>query len=206
MNDTILNDTVSLPLAESFYSLQGEGCHNGKAAFFIRLAGCDVCCSFCDSKTAWNVKRSVNTPVTQIVDKVMKTAADTVIVTGGEPSMYNLQPLCRLLKENGKACFIETAGNHPLTGEWDWICLSPKLNSPPLVENLRQASELKVVIQHPADFEWAEENAAMTSGCLLFLQPEWSVHETVIPYIIDYIKQHTHWILSLQMHKYAGIE
>jgi organic radical activating enzyme len=206
MDSAVRNEIDGLPLAEQFYSLQGEGCHNGKAAFFIRLGGCDVCCDFCDSKATWNVKRSVNTPVKQIVDNVLKTTADTVVVTGGEPTVYNLEHLCRLLKENDKACFLETAGNHPITGEWDWICLSPKLNSPPLVENLRKANELKVVIKHSADFEWAEENAAMTDNCLLFLQPEWSVHEQIIPHIVDYIKQHTQWILSLQIHKYIGIE
>jgi organic radical activating enzyme len=199
-----MNQTDSLPLAESFYSLQGEGCHSGKAAFFIRLGGCDVCCDFCDSKSTWNTKRSLLVPVQEIVDSVPETA-DTVIVTGGEPTIHNLESLCRLLKENGKACFLETAGNHPVTGEWDWICLSPKLNSPPLVENLYKAYELKVVIKHLADFEWAEENAALTDNCLLFLQPEWSVHEQITPYIVDYIKQNTHWNLSVQLHKYIDI-
>jgi organic radical activating enzyme len=202
----LLNQTDVLPLAECFYSLQGEGCHSGKAAFFVRLGGCDVCCDFCDSKSTWNVKRSTFISVQEIVDNVLETAADTVIVTGGEPTVCNLESLCRLLKENDKACFLETAGNHPITGEWDWICLSPKLNSPPLVENLQKANELKVVIQHPADFEWAEENAALTNSCLLFLQPEWRVHEKILPHIVDYIKQNTHWILSLQTHKYIGIE
>ncbi|MDR1339505.1 MAG: 7-carboxy-7-deazaguanine synthase QueE [Prevotellaceae bacterium] len=201
-----LNQTDSLPLYESFYSLQGEGCHSGKAAFFIRLGGCDVCCDFCDSKSTWNAKRSSLTPVSEIVDNVLQAGADTVIVTGGEPTVHNLEPLCRLLKENNLACFLETSGNHHITGEWDWICLSPKLNSPPLAENLQRANELKVIIKHPADLEWAEENAALTDACLLFLQAEWSVHEKITPYIIDYIKQNTQWILSVQMHKYIGIE
>lgn len=202
----MLNQTESLPLSECFYSLQGEGCHTGKAAFFIRLGGCDVCCDFCDSKSTWNIKRSLNTPVKEIIANVLETKADMVIVTGGEPTIHNLEYLCRLLKENGIACCLETAGNHPVTGEWDWICLSPKFNSPPLVENLQKANELKVVIKYPADLEWAEENAALTDNCLLFLQPEWSVHDKITPYIIDYIKQNTQWILSLQMHKYLGIE
>jgi organic radical activating enzyme len=195
-----------LPVAECFYSLQGEGCHSGKAAFFVRLGGCDVCCEFCDSKSTWNVKKSVITPVVEIVNKALETNADTVIVTGGEPTMHNLECLCSSLKENDIACFLETAGNHPITGEWDWICLSPKLNCPPLVENLQRANELKVIIKHPADLEWAEENAALTNNCLLFLQPEWSVHDNILPCIIDYIKQRSQWILSLQLHKYIGIE
>jgi organic radical activating enzyme len=199
------NPADSLPILECFYSLQGEGCHSGKAAFFVRLGGCDVCCDFCDSKSTWNVKRSELTSINQIVDNVLATNADTVIVTGGEPTIYNLEPLCRLLKEKDKACFLETAGNHPVTGEWDWICLSPKLNSPPLIENLKKANELKVVIKHTSDFEWAEENAALADKCLLFLQPEWSVHEKIIPLIVEYIKHNTHWILSLQSHKLIGI-
>jgi organic radical activating enzyme len=202
----LMNQTDCLPLAECFYSLQGEGCHNGKAAFFVRLGGCDVCCEFCDSKSTWNIKKSTVTPVIEIVNNVLTTSADTVIVTGGEPAMHNLELLCNMLKKNDIACFLETAGNHHITGEWDWICLSPKLNRPPLVENLQRANELKIIITHPADLEWAEENAALTNNCLLFLQPEWSVHEKIIPYIIDYIKQNTQWILSLQLHKYIGIE
>jgi organic radical activating enzyme len=198
-------DLQSLPVAEYFYSLQGEGCHSGKAAFFVRLGGCDVCCDFCDSKSTWNVSRSTTTSLSEIVAHAEQANADTVIVTGGEPTVYNLEPLCRLLKEKELACFLETAGNHRITGEWDWICLSPKLNSPPLVENLQKANELKVVIQHPADFEWAEENAALTDKCLLFLQPEWSVFEKITPAIVEYIKNNTHWILSLQTHKFTGI-
>jgi organic radical activating enzyme len=137
---------------------------------------------------------------------VAEAGADTAIITGGEPTIHNLELLCRLLKEKDIACFLETSGNHRITGEWDWICLSPKLNSPPLVENLQKANELKVIIKHPADLEWAEENAALTGNCLLFLQPEWSVHEKIIPCIIDYIKHNPQWILSLQTHKYIGID
>ncbi|MDR1887117.1 MAG: 7-carboxy-7-deazaguanine synthase QueE [Prevotellaceae bacterium] len=194
-----------IPLAESFYSLQGEGCHSGKAAFFVRLGGCDVCCDFCDSKSTWNAKRSRTVSVKEIVDTVLQTNADTVIVTGGEPTIHNLDSLCRLLRENSRACFLETAGNHDITGEWDWICVSPKLNSPPLAENLRKANELKVIVKHPADLEWAEQNAALTDGCLLFLQPEWSVHEQITPCIVDYIKQNPQWILSVQLHKYIDV-
>jgi organic radical activating enzyme len=201
-----LNPIDSLPVVECFYSIQGEGCHSGKAAFFVRLGGCDVCCDFCDSKATWNVKRATLTPVREIVDKVIEANVDTVIVTGGEPTVHNLEPLCRMLKGNSKACFLETAGNHPITGEWDWICLSPKLNSPPLVANLQRTNELKVVVKHPADFEWAEENAVHTDKCLLFLQPEWSELEKIIPSIVDYIKRNTHWMLSLQIHKFIGIE
>ncbi|MDR1896332.1 MAG: 7-carboxy-7-deazaguanine synthase QueE [Prevotellaceae bacterium] len=198
-------DTEVLPLSESFYSLQGEGCHSGKAAFFVRLGGCDVCCEFCDSKSTWNAKRFPLVTVKEIVNAALESKAETVIVTGGEPAMHNLDALCRALKEKGFTLFLETAGNHVLTGEWDWICLSPKLNSPPLLENLQKANELKVIIKHSADLEWAEENAALTDNCLLFLQPEWSVHDKITGYIVDYIKQNPHWILSVQLHKYIDI-
>lgn len=200
-----MTDIDSLPLAESFYSLQGEGCHSGKAAFFIRLGGCDVCCEFCDSKSTWNAKRSPMVPITEMVEAVINANADTAIITGGEPTMHNLDNLCTQLKEKEIACFLETAGNHPITGEWDWICLSPKLNSPPLFENLQKANELKVIIKHIADLEWAEENAQMTDNCLLFLQPEWSVHESITPVIVEYIKQNPQWNLSVQLHKYIDI-
>jgi len=200
-----MKNSEILPLSECFYSLQGEGCHSGKAACFVRLGGCDVCCEFCDSKSTWNAKRSPMVSVIDIVNKVLEAGADTAIITGGEPTLHNLDSLCALLKENNIACFLETAGNHAITGEWDWICLSPKLNAPPLMENLQKASELKVIIKHIEDFQWAEENAALTNNCLLFLQPEWSVHEEIIPYIVEYIKNNTHWNLSVQLHKYISI-
>jgi organic radical activating enzyme len=198
-------NTQYLPLAESFYSLQGEGCHSGKAAYFVRLGGCDVCCSFCDSKSTWNAKRFPSVSIEDITERILKSGSNTAIITGGEPLIYNLDALCNLLKENGITRFLETSGSRPLSGDWDWICLSPKLNKPPISENYFKANELKVIIEHLPDFEWAEENAAQTDNCLLFLQPEWSVREQILPYITDYIKKNPHWNLSIQLHKYIDI-
>ncbi|MDR2564033.1 MAG: 7-carboxy-7-deazaguanine synthase QueE [Prevotellaceae bacterium] len=200
------NNLQYLPVVESFYSIQGEGCHAGKPACFIRLGGCDVCCNFCDSHSTWNARRFPFVSIDEIVRRVAETPANTVIITGGEPGMHDLSRLCSMLKERELSLFIETAGNHQLTGEWDWICLSPKLKKPPLPENLSKANEMKVVIQHPSDFEWAEENAALTENCLLFLQPEWSVHEQMTPVIIEYVKQNPWWNLSVQLHKYLEIQ
>lgn len=201
-----MNNTDTLPLVESFCSLQGEGCYSGKAAYFIRLGGCDVCCEFCDSRSTWNMQRFPQISVEKIVAEAVASGVGTAIVTGGEPLIHNLDSLCTQLKEKGILCFLETAGNHPLSGEWDWICLSPKLNRPPLVENLRRANELKAIIKHPADFEFAEEASEHTERCLLFLQPEWSVHDQITPVIIEYIKHNPQWNLSLQIHKYLGIQ
>ena len=195
----------TLPLAESFYSIQGEGCHAGKPAYFIRLGGCDLCCDFCDSRSTWNARRFPQTDIDKIVDRVAETPANTVVVTGGEPTLYNLTDLCAKLKEKNLALFLETSGTNAITGEWDWICLSPKLNKPPLPENLLRANELKVIIRYASDFDWAEENAAQTSSCLLFLQAEWSVHEALTPTIIEYAKQRPWWNLSVQLHKYLDV-
>lgn len=194
-----------LPVVEMFYSLQGEGCHCGKAAFFVRLGGCDVHCEFCDSKSTWDARRFPLVPTNEIVDRVLASGADTVIVTGGEPLTHNLDNLCDLLKDAGIARFLETSGSRPFSGEWDWVCVSPKPASPPPAENLQPANELKVIIKYPSDFDFAEAVAASTSDCLLFLQPEWSVAPTMIPVIVDYVKQNPQWILSLQMHKYMEI-
>ncbi|MDR2424017.1 MAG: 7-carboxy-7-deazaguanine synthase QueE [Prevotellaceae bacterium] len=196
----------TLPVAETFTSLQGEGCYTGKAVHFIRLGGCDVCCEFCDSKSTWNMRRFPQTSIENIVENAVASGVGVVVVTGGEPLIHNLDKLCTQLHEKSVLCFLETAGNHPLSGEWDWICLSPKLNSPPLVENLQRANELKVIIKHPSDFEWAEENALYTNQCLHFLQPEWSVHDEITPAIINYIIHNPQWNLSLQTHKYIGIQ
>ena len=199
---TLPDNRQSLPVAESFYSIQGEGCHAGKPAYFVRLGGCDVCCDFCDSRSTWNAKRFPLASIDEIASRVAETPANTVIVTGGEPGLHDLSSLCTKLKDAGLALFLETAGNHSLTGEWDWICLSPKLNRPPLHENLLKANELKVIIRYPSDFEWAEDNAALTENCLLFLQPEWSVHEEITPTIIEYAKRNPRWHISVQLHKY----
>jgi organic radical activating enzyme len=194
------------PLSETFYSLQGEGCHAGMAAFFVRLKGCAAHCRFCDSKTTWTVDDSDYTSLDAIVEQAGASGATTAVVTGGEPTLYDLAPLCARLRERGLALHLETAGNNKITGEWDWICVSPKQTLPPLVENLRKANELKVVVTGSGDFEFADEMAAFTSDCVLFLQAEWGARETVTPIIVDYIKCHPEWNLSVQIHKYIGIQ
>ena len=195
-----------LPLVEEFFSLQGEGYHTGKAAYFIRLGGCDVGCSWCDSRFSWdpNLHPMVNSD--EIIDHVLKSGTDSVVVTGGEPLMWNLDYLCTELKKKNIDTFIETSGAYPLSGQWNWICLSPKRNMPPINEIWNIADELKVIIQDKSDIEWAEKYRFMVSDkCKLFLQPEWSRFESIIPEIVAYIKKNPAWRISLQVHKYMHI-
>jgi organic radical activating enzyme len=195
-----------LPLMEDFYTIQGEGFNTGKAAYFIRLGGCDVGCHWCDVKESWDAEKHPLTPIEYIVGQAESHAAKSVVVTGGEPLLYNLDPLCAQLKAKGIATFIETSGAYPLSGTWDWICLSPKKFKAPLKANLEKAHELKVIVFNVSDFEWAEQHAKMASeSCLLFLQPEWSKSEKMLPLIIDYVKMHPRWMISLQTHKYMNI-
>ncbi len=195
-----------LPLVEEFYSLQGEGYHTGKAAYFVRLGGCDVGCSWCDSRFAWDKDMHPMEDTDSIIASVLGSGADSVVVTGGEPLMWNLDYLCSQLKQNKICTFIETSGAYPLSGEWDWICLSPKKNMPPVGDICNKANELKVIIETPADFEWAEKYSRIVrDDCHLFLQPEWKRFEEVIPFIVDYIKENTKWRISLQAHKYMHI-
>lgn len=197
---------VSLPVMESFYTLQGEGFHQGKAAYFIRLGGCDVGCVWCDVKDSWDASRHPKRSVEELVREVKATPAPIVVVTGGEPLMHNLDALTKSLHEAGLRTHIETSGAHPLSGHWDWICLSPKKFKAPLPEAIAAADELKVVIYHRTDFDWAERfAAAVKPGCKLYLQPEWDRRELVTPLIIDYILAHPEWQLSLQVHKYIGV-
>ena len=168
------NDGNMLPLVEEFYSVQGEGCNTGKAAYFIRVGGCDICCSWCDTKYAWDAALHPLVPVESIVSNVIASGADSVVVTGGEPLMWNMDPLCRQLRTEEIKTFLETSGAYPLTGSWDWITLSPKKGSPPLPGIWPLADELKVVIQYGIDFEDAEVYRQKTGpGCQLLLQPEW---------------------------------
>jgi organic radical activating enzyme len=191
---------------ESFYTLQGEGFHQGKAAYFIRLGGCDVGCVWCDVKDSWDASRHPQVRIDALVREVKATPAPIVVVTGGEPLMHNLDALTEALQQAGLRTHIETSGAHPLSGQWDWICLSPKKFKAPLSEVIENADELKVVIYHKSDFDWAERFAAEVSrGCKLYLQPEWDRREQVTPLIIDYIKAHPKWQLSLQIHKYIGV-
>ena len=197
---------MELPVMEHFYTLQGEGFHQGRAAYFIRLGGCDVGCVWCDVKDSWDAEKHPKYNIDFLVSNVENTAAKMVVITGGEPLMHNLDALTKALQSKGFETNIETSGAHPLSGSWDWICLSPKKFKAPLPEILPFANELKVVIFNKSDFEWAEDFAAKVStNCKLFLQPEWDKASVVTPMIIDYIKANPKWELSLQIHKYINV-
>ncbi len=202
----MISEGTKLPLVEEFFTLQGEGYHTGKAAYFVRLGGCDVGCSWCDSRYAWNPELHPMIDTDTIIENALKSGADSVVVTGGEPLMWKLNYLCSELKKNNINTFIETSGAYPLSGKWDWICLSPKRNMPPVADICKIADELKVIIQDKIDFEWAEKYRRMVSEkCRLFLQPEWSRFEKIIPHIVEYIKENPVWRISLQIHKYMHI-
>jgi len=191
---------------EEFYTLQGEGFHTGKAAYFIRIGGCDVGCSWCDIKESWNASLYPPLATDGIIARASSYPAKSVIITGGEPLNYNLAYLSQGLHERGVTIFIETSGSRPLSGNPDWICLSPKKGSPPLNDILMKADELKVIIRDTADFAWAEENGVkVREGCHLYMQPEWSRRTAIMPVIISYIKDHPVWKISLQSHKYMRI-
>lgn len=195
-----------LPVMEHFYTLQGEGFHQGKAAYFIRLAGCDVGCVWCDVKESWDASKQPKFEVRSLRFEVEKTQTEIVVITGGEPLMHDLNRLTKEFKQAGFKTHLETSGAYPLSGYWDWICLSPKKFKAPLPEILPKANELKVVIFNRSDFDWAEKHAALVSpGCKLYLQPEWDKATEMTPFIIDYIKSHPQWELSLQIHKYINV-
>jgi organic radical activating enzyme len=202
----IFEEGKKLPLVEEFYTIQGEGYHTGKAAYFIRIGGCDVGCSWCDTKFSWNPALHPVVPADQIVDHVVAEPAAAVVVTGGEPLMVNMDYLTEKLKDRGIETFLETSGAYPLSGTWDWICLSPKKNAPPRDELFTVAHELKVIVAEEADLLWAIDNGnRVLPGCKLFLQPEWSRRESILPLIIEFVKQNPHWMISLQSHKYMRI-
>ena len=250
-----------LPLVESFYTIQGEGFHTGKPAYFIRLGGCDVGCRWCDSKESWNPDRFPPVEIEEIVRQAAATPAKAIVITGGEPMNYPLDMLCNMLKDYGLEIFLETSGSSPMSGKFDWICLSPKRNKPPRDEFFAVADELKVIVETPEDFQWAEENrrkvleaqrcqcpsgdcsANCSSGdssaeglsndcsveglsrdcsveglsrdcsaegllkrkCLFFLQPEWSRMKQIAPAIVEYVKAHPEWNVSVQAHKFLRI-
>ncbi len=199
-------ETKMLPVMEHFYTLQGEGYHQGRAAYFIRLGGCDVGCVWCDVKDSWDAEKHPKLNIDDLILNIEKTPADLVVVTGGEPLMHNLDELTFALQSAGLKTNIETSGAYPLSGTWNWICLSPKKFKAPLPEILSFANELKVVVFNQSDFDWAEKYAALVSPeCKLYLQPEWDRASIVTPLIIDYIKQHPQWELSLQIHKYINV-
>ena len=198
--------TPPLPVMEHFYTLQGEGYHQGRAAYFIRLGGCDVGCVWCDVKDSWDAGKHPLVKIEDLIISIEKTPAKLVVITGGEPLLHDLTPLTSALKEKGFETNIETSGAHPLSGNWNWICLSPKKFKAPLPAILPLANELKVVIFNKSDFDWAEKYAALVSPhCKLYLQPEWDKANSIIPSIIEYIKQHPQWELSLQIHKFVNI-
>lgn len=206
IDQQIFGDGRMLPLVEEFYTIQGEGYHTGKAAYFIRIGGCDVGCSWCDTKFSWEPALHPLVPVEQIVSNVVKYPAAAAVITGGEPLTVNMEYLTTKLKAAGIETFLETSGAYPLSGTWDWICLSPKKNAPPLDEIFGVAHELKVIIADEEDLEWAVASAARVgTDCKLYLQPEWSRREAILPVIISYVKQHPDWMISLQSHKYMRI-
>lgn len=196
-----------LPLMEEFYTIQGEGFHTGKPAYFVRIGGCDVGCHWCDVKESWDASIHPLTDADQIVENASKFPAKAVVVTGGEPCMSELSYLTGQFKKKGIKTFLETSGAYKITGEWDWVCLSPKKTMPVLKENFAKANELKVIIHNKDDFRFAEENAALLpySGGMRFLQPEWSKRNEMMPLIVEYVQQNPTWIISLQTHKYIGI-
>ena len=196
----------SLPVMEHFYTLQGEGYHQGKAAYFIRLGGCDVGCVWCDVKDSWDADKHPKLKIEDLLSAISKTATEMVVITGGEPLMHDLDELTAALHEAGLKTNIETSGAHPLSGSWDWICLSPKKFKAPLPEIIPHANELKIIIFNKSDFDWAEKYAALVSSeCKLYLQPEWDKAAEMTPLIIEYIKANPKCELSLQIHKYINV-
>ena len=194
-----------LPLMEEFYTIQGEGFHKGTAAYFVRIGGCDVGCHWCDVKESWNSKLHPPTSVDHIVQNVIKYS-NTVVVTGGEPLTWNMNPLTEKLKQHNVKIHIETSGAYPLTGIWDWVCLSPKKLKLPTDEIYEVADELKIIVFNNSDFAFAEEQASkINKDCILYLQPEWSKREKMMPLIVDYVMRNPKWKVSLQTHKYLNI-
>jgi len=203
--DILIKKGEMLPLMEEFYTIQGEGFHTGTASYFIRIGGCDVGCHWCDVKESWNEKLHPATSTDLIVANAKKYAK-IVIITGGEPLMWNMDYITSKLKQENLNVHIETSGAYPLSGKWDWICLSPKKNKLPLEEIYDKADELKMIIYNKNDFKFALEQAKKVSAkCTLFLQPEWSKKEITTPLIIDFVMKNPQWKISLQTHKYLNI-
>lgn len=209
MNEVLketMQDGQVLPIMEQFYTIQGEGANTGKPAFFVRTGGCDVGCVWCDVKESWDAEAHPKFRVETIGEHAQQSNCPNVVITGGEPCMYNLQPLTSHLQELGFNTWLETSGAHPITGEWDWIVFSPKKFKEPLPEAYQMAHELKVVIANKHDFKWAEKHAQNVNGnTQLFLQVEWSRREKLMPLIVDYVKLHPRWRISVQSHKYINV-
>jgi organic radical activating enzyme len=206
MTDIVQNKSDALPLMEAFYTIQGEGANAGKPAYFIRLAGCDVGCVWCDVKDSWDVSKHPLVSIEVIVEQAKSYPSRNVVITGGEPLQHNLNALCEVLHQNGFTIWLETSAAYTLSGKFDWICVSPKKFKAPLNQIIYLADELKVVVFNKSDLKWAEEMAKdVHESCKLFLQPEWEKKEIVLPLIIDYVKQHPRWNISLQTHKYINV-
>ena len=213
-NKQLATQDLTLPVMEAFYTLQGEGFHSGRAAYFIRLGGCDVGCFWCDVKDSWDASVHPQRSIDEIIEEVKFFSNESlphknlpiVVVTGGEPLLHNLNQLTEKLQAENFKTHIETSGSSPLSGSWDWFCLSPKKFKKPLPEAFAAADELKIIVFNKSDFKWAEENAAhVNNNCKLYLQPEWSKVKEIAPLIVEYIKSNPRWQLSVQMHKYISI-
>ena len=209
MNINNLNKSkegLYLPLMEAFHTIQGEGFFSGKSAFFLRIGGCDVGCQWCDVKESWDPSKHKLTSVQSIVDQIKKYNTDTVVITGGEPLMWDLSYLTKSLKFLSYQIHLETSGAYPLSGDFDWICLSPKKNKPALKEIKPISNELKVIINSQRDLLWAEKQRyLLSSDCKLYLQPEWSKRDKILPFITDYVMKNSDWKISLQAHKYMNM-
>lgn len=201
----LVDKGLMLPLMERFYTIQGEGFYKGAAAYFVRIGGCDVGCHWCDVKESWNPDLHPAMDIEEITREAV-SHSKLVVVTGGEPLTYDMGPLTALLKEKGARIHIETSGAYPFTGIWDWVCLSPKKNKLPVAEAYQKADELKMVIYNKHDFIFAEEQASQVGeDCILYLQPEWSKREKMMPLIVDYVLANPQWQVSLQTHKYLNV-
>ena len=197
---------LKLPVMEQFYTIQGEGFNAGKPAYFVRLGGCDVGCVWCDVMQSWDAGKHPLKSVDEIGIEAKKYSGQNVVITGGEPLMYNLDELCQAFKKSGYKTWLETSGAYSLSGKWDWICVSPKKFKAPLKEVLTQANELKIIVFNQSDFNWAQKyELEVSKKCQLFLQAEWSKEKKMLPLIIDFVKENPHWRISLQTHKYMNV-
>ena len=205
-NNNEIDSGLALPLMESFYTIQGEGYFSGIPSYFLRIGGCDVGCHWCDVIESWDAELHPLTKIGDILKGLDHNICNNVVITGGEPLMYNLEPLTNLLKKNEFKINLETSGAYPLTGTFDWICLSPKKNTDVIDNFYENCNELKVIIQNNHDFKWAEiQSNKLKRDCLMYLQPEWSKSKIILPRIIDYVKNNTKWKISLQTQKYMNI-
>ena len=206
MSTRVKKEGYALPVMEQFLTIQGEGFHSGRSAYFIRLGGCDVGCVWCDVKESWDAAEHELMDIAELVDRAVETNTDFSVITGGEPTMYNLSALTGALNEKGIRTAIETSGVYELTGNWHWICFSPKKFKAPVQSIYDVANELKVIVFNEHDLKWAEGHAKkVNSSCALYLQPEWGKQDEMMPLIINYVKQKPRWRISLQTHKYLNI-